>query len=31
MESVDFGQLDGDGRLKLICGFFDAWPQLPGS
>ena len=22
------GQLDADGRLKLICGFFGPWPQL---
>lgn len=28
MEGVDFGQLDADGRLKLICGFFGPWPQL---
>jgi hypothetical protein len=27
MEGVDFGQLDADG-LKLICGFFDPWPEL---
>ena len=29
MEGVDFGQLDAEGRLKLICGFFGPWPQLP--
>jgi SnoaL-like protein len=28
MEGVDFGQLDADGRLKLICGFFGPWPEL---
>ena len=31
MEGVDFGQLDGHGRLKLICGFFGPWPDLPTS
>jgi hypothetical protein len=29
MEGVDFGQLDADGRLKLICGFFGPLPQVP--
>jgi hypothetical protein len=28
MEGVDFGFLDGDGRSKLICGFFGPWPEL---
>ena len=28
MDGVDFGQLDADGRLKLICGFFGPWPEL---
>jgi hypothetical protein len=28
MEGVDFGRLDADGRLKLICGFFGSWPEL---
>ena len=28
MEGVDFGQLDADGRLELICGFFGPWPEL---
>jgi hypothetical protein len=27
-EGVDFGQLDADGRLTLICGFFGPWPEL---
>jgi hypothetical protein len=26
MEGVDFGELDGDGRLKSIVGFFGPWP-----
>jgi hypothetical protein len=30
MAGVDFGQLDLDGRLKLICGFFGPWPRLAG-
>jgi hypothetical protein len=29
MEGVDFGQLDGDGRLSLICGFFGPLPTQP--
>jgi hypothetical protein len=28
MEGVDFGELDANGRLKLICGFFGPWPEL---
>ena len=31
MDGVDFGQFDGDGRLKLICGFFGPWPELSRS
>ena len=31
MEGVDFGQLDGEGRLQMICGFFGPFPQAPGS
>lgn len=27
MEGCDFGELDGDGRLKLIVGFFGPWPE----
>lgn len=27
MEGCDFGQLDGDGKLKLIVGFFGPWPE----
>lgn len=28
MEGVDFGALDGDGRLKSIVGFFGPWPEM---
>jgi hypothetical protein len=28
MEGVEFGQLDADVRLQLICGFFGPWPEL---
>jgi hypothetical protein len=31
MEGVDFGELDADGRLKMICGFFAPWPELSRS
>jgi hypothetical protein len=31
MDGVDFGELDADGRLKLICGFFGPWPELSRS
>ena len=28
MEGVDFGSLDGDGKLKSIVGFFGPWPEV---
>ena len=28
MEGVDFGELDGDGKLKSIVGFFGPWPDV---
>jgi hypothetical protein len=31
MEGVDCGELDADGRLKLVCGFFGPWPELSRS
>jgi hypothetical protein len=31
MEGVDFGHLDIDGRLKLICGFFGPLPSTFGT
>lgn len=30
MEGCDFGHLDGEGRIDLICGFFGPWPEVPG-
>ena len=27
MEGCDFGELDDDGKLKLIVGFFGPWPE----
>ena len=27
-DGADFGNLDEDGRLKLICGFFGPWREL---
>ena len=27
MEGCDFGELDGEGKLKLIVGFFGPWPE----
>lgn len=27
MEGVDFGELDDDGRLRSIVGFFGPWPE----
>lgn len=27
LEGVDFGRLDDDGKIKLICGFFGPWPE----
>ena len=27
MEGADFGELDGDGKLKKIVGFFGPWPD----
>jgi hypothetical protein len=28
MEGVDFGSLDGDGKLRSIVGFFGPWPEM---
>jgi hypothetical protein len=28
MEGVDFGSLDGDGKIKSIVGFFGPWPEV---
>ena len=28
MEGVDFGALDGDGKIASIVGFFGPWPEL---
>ena len=28
LDGVDFGELDGDGRLRRIVGFFGPWPPL---
>ena len=28
MEGVDFGQLDADGKLTSIVGFFGPWPEV---
>jgi hypothetical protein len=28
MEGVDFGQLDADGKIKSIVGFFGPWPEV---
>jgi hypothetical protein len=28
LDGMDFGELDGDGRLKLIVGFFGAFPPV---
>jgi hypothetical protein len=29
LEGVDFGELDADGAIRSIVGFFGPWPPLP--